>query len=176
MHADIKVHVKRVFLCKNGSVIFIGDEAKTFPLYSGIPEGAILQHVLAKKPTERPLAHTAWLMSLERCGHPPTRAMITKIIKGTFYAELALQIDRDYTGHDLIVDCRPSDMLIIATLANLPIHVAQDVWDAMENHTNNLGLSDKDLATTWPFSNFVNPPTIYVGVTPEEVEVMEAQN
>lgn len=177
MSADtVEVQVKRVFLWKNGSVIFIGNEEKSSLFFTGPYEGALLKHALEGKRSERPLTHAAWLASLRQCGHPPERIVITRIVSGTFYADMTLDTDScsaECTA--AIIDCRPSDALTIAVLAKLPIHVAQDVWSKMKDHTDKLDLSDERLKETYPISNWVSPPTIYVGMTPEEIEAFEKE-
>ena len=92
----------------------------------GHAEGmAIAQRVHKLPPPPRPMTHDLLERVLTRLGGTLDRVVITRIVQGTFYAELVVRRDKGL----LRIDCRPSDAMALALRAGAPIYCARGVLD-----------------------------------------------
>lgn len=104
----------------------ISDPRRYLPVYIGGLEAASIATVLAGVELPRPLTHDLTMTIVAKLGHRVCGAIMTKLVEGTFYAELTLA-SRDDTF--MTLDARPSDCIALALRANAPIWVARPVLD-----------------------------------------------
>jgi bifunctional DNase/RNase len=98
---------------------------RALPIWIGRPEAeAIAAHLNEVRP-ERPMTHDLAANLVNGLGGLLRRVQITKVVHGTFIAEL--HINR--AGTNLLVDARPSDAIAIALRLGAPIFVAEPLLD-----------------------------------------------
>jgi len=76
------------------------------------------------------LTHDLLMTLMESLGGTLARIAISDLVEdeegnGTFYGFLVVLRD----GGEVIIDCRPSDAIAMATRAGCPIYVSRDVFD-----------------------------------------------
>jgi len=71
----------------------------------------------------RPLTHDLLQSVILALGAGPDYVVVCDMEKDTFYAKLALTAD----GHEIEIDCRPSDALALAVRAEVPIYADDGV-------------------------------------------------
>src|SRR4051794_4008019 len=88
----------------------------------GAPEAEALAAGLQDVQFPRPNTHALALALVRACGRAPTAVRITRLEDAIFYAEIVLD-------DGATVDARPSDALVIAIAAGVPIEVDRVVLD-----------------------------------------------
>jgi bifunctional DNase/RNase len=101
--------------------------ARTFPLVIGIFEATSIDRRLKGVPMPRPLTHDAWLASLTAVGVKILAVGIDSLTHHTYYASLRLL--RPGSPDPVRVDIRPSDGVVMALTARVPIFIARSVMD-----------------------------------------------
>jgi bifunctional DNase/RNase len=101
-----------------------GDGPRTLvPIWVGTQEAASISVAVSGEEPPRPLSHDLMKRLLDTVGASVDRVDVTRIEDGTFYAELVVT-----TGSGRVVlDCRPSDAIALATRAGAPLFVAESV-------------------------------------------------
>ena len=93
------------------------------PIWVGTQEAASISVAVSGEEPPRPLSHDLMKRLLDSVGASVDRVDVTRIEDGTFYAELRLT-----TGSGpVVLDCRPSDAIALATRAGAPLFVAEAV-------------------------------------------------
>jgi bifunctional DNase/RNase len=102
----------------------VGDGPRTLvPIWVGTQEAASISVAVSGEEPPRPLSHDLMKRLLDAVGASVDRVDVTRIEDGTFYAELSLT-----TGAGpVVLDCRPSDAIALATRAGAPLFVAESV-------------------------------------------------
>jgi uncharacterized protein len=101
-----------------------GDGPRTLvPIWVGTQEAASISVAVSGEEPPRPLSHDLMKRLLDTVGASVDRVDVTRIEDGTFYAELSLTTG---TG-PVVLDCRPSDAIALATRAGAPLFVAESV-------------------------------------------------
>jgi bifunctional DNase/RNase len=94
--------------------------ALVFPV--GLPEGTALAQALRRIPGRRPMTHELFMQVLQRARIDVVSVRLTGREEGNLLAELDLMMP---TGRELI-DCRPSDGLVLALRMPVPAPVLVD--------------------------------------------------
>lgn len=105
------------------------DGARALPIWIGKPEAEAIAAHLNHVPRERPMTHDLAASLISGLGALLRRVQITRVVQGTFHAEL--QIAR--AGAAVVVDARPSDAIAIALRLGAPIFVAEILFDDEDN-------------------------------------------
>jgi uncharacterized protein len=93
------------------------------PIWIGVFEANAIARELDKIPSNRPLTHDLIRTIMQKSNTTISRALITELKDGTYYAVLEIK-----TGSETIaVDARPSDAIALAIRFDAPIFVNQDV-------------------------------------------------
>lgn len=101
-----------------------GDGPRTLvPIWVGTQEAASISVAVSGEEPPRPLSHDLMKRLLDTVGASVDRVDVTRIEDGTFYAELRLTTD----AGPVVLDCRPSDAIALATRAGAPLFVAESV-------------------------------------------------
>jgi bifunctional DNase/RNase len=95
------------------------------PIWIGSQEAASISIAVSGEEPPRPLSHDLMQRLLEAVGASVDRVAVTRIDDGTFYAELSLSTP---TGR-LVLDCRPSDAIALASRVDAPLFVAEAVLE-----------------------------------------------
>ena len=94
-------------------------------IYIGHSEAGGIYRALNDIEPPRPMTHDLLRNIIAVLGGTVSRIRITKIVNGTFYAEIDLERD----GETKVVDARPSDAMALAVRFDAPILVAAPVLD-----------------------------------------------
>jgi bifunctional DNase/RNase len=97
-------------------VIVLATDQDELPIWIGAPEAEALAAGLEQVELPRPHAHALALSLVRACGRSPASVRITRLDAAIFYAEVTLD---DGTA----VDARPSDALVLAVAAGIPIGI-----------------------------------------------------
>jgi bifunctional DNase/RNase len=125
----VAIDLCRVIINENSDshIVFfkeVGSERK-FPFVLGIFEASSITRVLEGTKTPRPLTHDAWLSSIVALGGRVEQSVINRLEEHTYYAEIHIRI-----GEKLVrLDVRPSDAVIIALKAEVPILVNSEILE-----------------------------------------------
>lgn len=125
----IEVIVQRIGLDAQSQafVVILEERAgnRALPIWIGRPEAEAIAAHLNDVKRERPMTHDLAASLLTGLGGLLRRVQITRVVQGTFHAEL--QINRH--GSNIVVDARPSDAIAIALRLGAPIFVAESLLD-----------------------------------------------
>jgi RNA polymerase sigma factor (sigma-70 family) len=97
-------------------VVILAHDGGELPIWIGAPEAHALVVELAGIDLPRPSSHALALSLLAACGRRATAVRIARLEAAVFYAEVALD-------NGATVDARPSDALVLAAAAGLPIEL-----------------------------------------------------
>ena len=87
----------------------------------------------------RPLTHDLLANILRALGAKIERVIINDLKHGTYFARLVLSSENELQQKKIIeIDARPSDCIAMATQQLAPIYVSLDVWDELEDMTEEL--------------------------------------
>ncbi len=100
-----------------------GDRA--LPIWIGRPEAEAIAAHLNEVKRERPMTHDLAAALVSGLGGLLRRVQVTRVVQGTFHAELHLSRQ----GSNVVVDARPSDAIAIALRLGAPIFVAESLFD-----------------------------------------------
>ncbi|MBX3175495.1 MAG: bifunctional nuclease family protein [Gemmatimonadaceae bacterium] len=104
---------------------------RALPIWIGRPEAEAIAAHLNEVPRERPMTHDLAGSLITGLGGLLRRVQVTRVVKGTFIAELHLQRG----GQPVVVDARPSDAIAIALRLGAPIFVAEVLFEEEDDDT-----------------------------------------
>jgi RNA polymerase sigma factor (sigma-70 family) len=129
------VDVRRTPAGRHVVLLAAGD--RELPIWIGAPEAEALAAGLEDVQLPRPSTHAFALSLVRASGREPRTVRITRLDEAIFYAEVVLD-------DGAAVDARPSDALVLATAAGVPVEVDRAVLDATAG--DRPGEFDADLA------------------------------
>lgn len=100
------------------------DEAETFMIWVGAPEGDSIRRALDSTLPPRPMSHDLIKNFGEHFGIKTQRIILTDVKSSTYYATVYLE----NKGVERMIDARPSDAIALALRTNAPIYTTPDVW------------------------------------------------
>jgi bifunctional DNase/RNase len=98
--------------------------SRMLPIWIGRPEAESIAAHLNGVERERPMTHDLAASMVAGLGGMLRRVQVTKVLKGTYHAELHLTRG----GAPAVVDARPSDAIAIALRLQAPIFVAESLF------------------------------------------------
>lgn len=104
-------------------VVLLAADDREVPIWIGAHEAEALAAGLQDVQLPRPSAHALALSLVRAAGRTPTAVRITRLDDAIFYAEVVLD-------GEAAVDARPSDALVLAIAAGVPIEIDRVVLDA----------------------------------------------
>jgi hypothetical protein len=104
---------------------------KMIPVAIGFVEAEVIRMYLNKVKLSRPLTHDLLVSLLVSLHIKLEKLVIDELADDTFYAKLYLQ---EKSGALSIIDCRPSDGIVLALRMKAPIYIEQQVLDQMSNN------------------------------------------
>jgi bifunctional DNase/RNase/DNA-binding transcriptional MerR regulator len=110
------------------TVKLTSDDGRSLSLWIGRFEGNALRLAMGGIQTERPLTYDLMLEAFDRHGVRVVRADITRVVDGTFMAELITQSKHDESQ---TFDCRPSDALNLALRSGVQVAVSREVIEGL---------------------------------------------
>nr|WP_240394103.1 bifunctional nuclease family protein [Corynebacterium lactis] len=125
-------------------VLLLHDEEgnRIIPIWIGVAEAALFAARDSGSSQRRPSMHEVFVDGIELAGQNALRGQITGVHEGVFIASLVFE-------GDIEVDMRPSDLILIADLLEVPLYAAREVVDAVSVParmvaTNGGSLADAD--------------------------------
>ncbi|MFH1227706.1 MAG: bifunctional nuclease family protein [Planctomycetota bacterium] len=97
--------------------------SRVFPIVIGIYEAAALDRQVRNVKTARPLTHDLIINILKGLSISVKSIVINDLQNNTFYARLMVQNN----GHEVEIDSRPSDAIVLASHLNCPIFVEEKI-------------------------------------------------
>ena len=140
----VEVTVSRIGLDAQSQafVVILEERAgnRALPIWIGRPEAESIAAHLNEVKRERPMMHDLAAALVQGLGGLLRRVQITRVVKGTFLAEM--HITR--AGANVMVDARPSDAIAIALRLGAPLFVADGLLDEDELSSDSDNVIDTD--------------------------------
>lgn len=128
----VQVRVAGVAIDSSGQHVILlkpldepGGTGKVLPIWIGAQEATSILIAVERAEVPRPLAHDLMRSILETVGAEVVRVEVTRILEGTFYAELHVRV----AGKDQVIDARPSDAVALGSRTDTPMFVADAVFE-----------------------------------------------
>jgi uncharacterized protein len=127
----VEVHLRavRVDLGSSTPVVLLEETEgarRSLPIFVGGPEATAIAFALQGVEPPRPMSHDLMREIVEALGAKVVRVLVTELRDGTFFAELHLRSGE----RDLVVSCRPSDAIALATRTHSPLYVSDELMEA----------------------------------------------
>ena len=101
---------------------------RVLPIWIGPGEASAIAMQLADMKFERPLTHDLLVSVLEGMGGTLDRVVISRVEKGTYYAELRVQRN----GSLVTLDARPSDSIAVALRVDARMYADESLLERTE--------------------------------------------
>ena len=135
----VEVQVRGMAATGGGCAVFLGNEEKVFVIFVDQSVGAAIAMFKQGTQKERPLTHDLLANILRALGAKIERVIVNDLKGGTYFARLVLSAENELKQKKIIeIDARPSDCIAMATAQRAPIYVSLDVWDEVEDMTQEL--------------------------------------
>ncbi len=132
----VEVHIRAIAATSGGCAVFLGNEDKVFVMFVDQSVGMAITMFMQGMKKERPLTHDLIANILRALGAKIERVIINDLKSGTYFARLVLSAENESQQKKIIeIDARPSDCIAMATAQRAPIYVSLDVWDEVEDMT-----------------------------------------
>lgn len=126
----VKVELKNLFRTENsGGGVFLGNDEKTFAIFIGPGELNALILAGGGIAAPRPLTHNLLDKILAAFDIEVRSVVISDLVEDAFHAVLTLA----QGNHEVEVDCRPSDALVVAVLRKKEVFVTRELFDKVED-------------------------------------------
>jgi len=103
-------------------------DKRTFAMVIGLAEATGIALPLRNLTPPRPLTHDLFLTLFGRLHVTVSRAVVTDLRDGVYYATILLSAD----GREIELDARPSDAIALAVRARVPVLVEDRVFEKSE--------------------------------------------
>ncbi len=132
----VEVHIRAIAATSGGCAVFLGNEDKVFVMFVDQSVGMAITMFMQGMKKERPLTHDLIANILRALGAKIERVIVNDLKRGTYFARLVLSAENESQQKKIIeIDARPSDCIAMATAQRAPIYVSLDVWDEVEDMT-----------------------------------------
>src|SRR6266436_3695667 len=132
----VEVKVRAVAASSGGCAVFLGNEDKVFVMFVDQSVGTAITMFMQGTQKERPLTHDLLASILRALGAKIERVIVNDLKRGTYFARLVISAENESQQKKIIeIDARPSDCIAMATRQTAPIYVSLDVWDEIEDMT-----------------------------------------
>ncbi len=126
---EIEVELSRIIIDETSDqqVIVLKEKEgeRSLPIVIGIVEIMAIDRRLKGKTTIRPLTHDLLGNTIEALGAKVEKVVISDLRNHTYFATIHLSIN----GREVEVDSRPSDAIAVGVATNVPIYVAEQVFE-----------------------------------------------
>jgi uncharacterized protein len=126
---EIEVELSRIIIDETSDqqVIVLKEKNgdRTLPIVIGIVEIMAIDRRLKGKTVIRPLTHDLLGNIIEAVGAKIEKVVISDLQNHTYYATIHLNIN----SKKIEVDSRPSDAIAVGIATNVPIYVAEHVFE-----------------------------------------------
>ena len=108
------------------------DGARRFPIYIGQAEAKAADEAVFGRKAPRPLTHDLIVNVLDGLEAELEGIVVDSLDNDTFHGKLMV---RTKEGQHVKIDTRPSDAIVLAMKAGVPIYVAEEVLDKASTDT-----------------------------------------
>ena len=126
---DVEVELSRVIIneASDQQIIVLKERygRRSFPIVIGIVEIFAIDRRLKGIKPPRPMTHDLLGNVIENLGAKIEKVVINDLRNHTFYAKITLNLN----GRSVEVDSRPSDAIALGIASNVPIYVAEHVFE-----------------------------------------------
>lgn len=107
------------------------DGIRHFPIFIGTYEADATQRAIYEENAARPLTHDLVYNIIDGIGGALEGVLVDSLDENTFHGKLLIK-----TGDDshVKIDSRPSDAIVLAVKAKVPIFVSETVLDQVDMH------------------------------------------
>lgn len=138
-HNVIPVDVVGIFPNEHQTVaVFVGNEEKTFIIHVEPTLGRAIAMSKAGERSERPLTHELIGYIFSAFDIKVERVVINDLRSSTYFARLFLSATNEVHQKHIEIDARPSDSIAIALQAHAPLFVSEEVWEEVDDSTEQL--------------------------------------
>jgi bifunctional DNase/RNase len=138
----VEVSIERVigFRESQAAAVVLAHPEKKFLIFVGPAEGAAVQRELSHQRADRPATHDLLDYVMKGFDIEVKKVVVSTIMNNVFCATVIL-VQKGQGGapsHEVRLDARASDSIVIALKAQVPLHVTRRVLDAVEDATPHL--------------------------------------
>jgi uncharacterized protein len=108
-------------------VLLRDNKGRRVQIWVGHFEALAIQLAIEGEPQDRPMTHELIKLVIERLDATIDRIVIDDLWSDTYYAKVGIVKSN---GMALEIDARPSDAIVVALRAKVPIYVAENVLDS----------------------------------------------
>ena len=124
---DEKRHEQLIVLKEKGG-------ERSLPIVIGLAEASAIKLKISGFEPVRPLTHDLLHSTIKFLEANVDRIIIDKLEESTFHAKIVLKTS---SGHEKIIDARPSDSIALAVRAHAPIFVEDEIVNKSEAFNKN---------------------------------------
>ena len=139
----VEVHIRAIVATSGGYAVFLGNEEKVFVILVDPTVGAAITMSITRASKERPLTHDLLANILRALGARTERVVVNDLKDDTYFARLILNVENEFERKIVEIDARPSDCIALAAHQGAPIYVNVDVWNKVEDMTEELQKLEK---------------------------------
>ena len=139
----VEVHIRAIVAASRGYAVFLGNEEKVFVILVDPTVGAAITMSITRASKERPLTHDLLANILQALGARTERVVVNDLKDDTYFARLILNVENEFERKIVEIDARPSDCIALAAHQGAPIYVNVDVWNKVEDMTEELQKLEK---------------------------------
>ncbi len=124
---EVRLAAVRVDLQSNTPVILLEeklDARRALPVYIGAPEATAIALALQHVEVPRPLSHDLMVDLIYALEAELEKVVVTEEHDDTYYADIYL---RTKAGNEIILSCRPSDAVALATRCDAQMYVDDEL-------------------------------------------------
>lgn len=126
---DVEVELSRIIINETSDqqIIVLKERngERSFPIVIGIVEIFAIDRRLKGITPPRPMTHDLLGSVIENLGAKIEKIVIDDLRNHTFYAKIHLRSN----GQNIKIDSRPSDAIALGVASDIPIYVAEHVFD-----------------------------------------------
>jgi bifunctional DNase/RNase len=146
---DVKIERVIGFRESQAAAVVLTHPEKKFLIFVGPTEGAAVQRELSHQKADRPATHDLLDYVMKGFDIEVKRVVVSTIVNNVFCATLIL-VQKGQDGapsHEVRLDARASDSIVIAMKAGVPLSVTRRGLDAVEDATAHLEEAEKGFST-----------------------------
>jgi uncharacterized protein len=140
----VEVHIRAIVATSGGYAVFLGNEEKVFAILVDPTVGTAITMSITGASKERPLTHDLLANIMQALGARTERVVVNDLKNDTYFARLILKVENEFQHKIVEIDARPSDCIALAAHQSAPIYVNVDVWNKVEDMTEQLQQLEKN--------------------------------
>jgi bifunctional DNase/RNase len=124
---QVKINGLALDMSTNSPVVILASldsEEKLLPIWIGHYEAWAIAMELSGIKSKRPLTHDLLKRVINSMGGKMKKVEVTQLVNQTFYAKIYVELKEN----SLEIDARPSDSIALALKSNVPIYVADELF------------------------------------------------